>query len=521
MNRLPLIILLLLGLIAATGLGWWLGARSSEAPASATKQAQAKPEEKKVLYWYDPMMPGQRFDQPGKSPFMDMQLVPKYADSGESADGVVSIDPRLVQNLGVRTAQVRRAAMQGSIRATGSVSFDDNEVSVVQARVSGIVERLNVRTALSEVREGQSLMTLIAPEWTAAQAEYLALRGARGGALDGLRAAARKRLSLLGMSTAQIAAIDASGQAQQRIVVSAPRAGVITELLVSEGASVMAGAPLMRINGLDSIWINTQIPEAQLANVRPGAKVELQYPAFPGERFVGEIQALLPGLDTTTRTQTARIAAANPDRRIVPGMFARVQITAAATGAAPLLVPSEAVIATGTRHVVVVDTGERGFRAQEIRVGEDSGDETVVLAGLDEGDKVVLSGQFLIDSEASLSGTLARLAESGSSGKATGEGDSEAEASGQGPDPQEPQDTKQEPRHTAQGVIEDIDGHAWSIATDAIPSLDMGAMSMNFYHPEHLPEDEFKPGVRVSFTFFSNDDRFEIETIELSPVPAS
>lgn len=439
MKRPNLILVLLVGLTLGAGLGWWLGARQPEIPAASMVE---QPAEKKVLYWYDPMVPAQHFEQPGKSPFMDMQLVPKYADSGESAEGAVSIDPRLVQNLGVRTAIVKRGPLAGTVRATGSVTFDEGAISVVQARVSGIVERLAVRTALAQVEQGEALMTLIAPEWTAAQGEYLALRRARSNGLDGLRAAARQRLSLLGMSAAQIRAIEASGRAQDRIAVAAPRAGVVAELLVREGASVMAGAPLLRINGLDSIWINAAIPEAHIARVQPGAVVEIQYPAFPGERFSGEIQALLPDLDTATRTQTARIAAANPGHRIVPGMFARIEINVAASGAPPLLVPSEAVIATGTRHVVVVDTGEGGFRSQEIRVGEESGNETVVLAGLDEGDKVVLSGQFLIDSEASLSGTLARLeAASRREDEASGHGPGPGEDGGSGrvPDPGKPQ----------------------------------------------------------------------------------
>ena len=185
---------------------------ASSAPASS---------DKKALYWYDPMVPAQHFDKPGKSPFMDMQLVPKYA-GGESSDsaGVVQIDPRQVQNLGLRTAKVARGALQATVRATGTVAFDERTVTVVQARVAGIVERLDVRAPLTAVKQGQPLLTLLAPDWTAAQEEYLSLRRMQSGGLDDLRNAARQRLLLLGMREGQIRAIERSGQSQARITIT-------------------------------------------------------------------------------------------------------------------------------------------------------------------------------------------------------------------------------------------------------------------------------------------------------------
>jgi|CXWL01.1.fsa_nt_gi Cu(I)/Ag(I) efflux system membrane fusion protein len=497
MNRIPLILVLLVGVVIGGAATWWFTRHSQSMPEARSDQSN----EKTVLYWYDPMVPNQHFDQPGKSPFMDMQLVPKYAGAAEASAGTVSIDPRLVQNLGVRTAIAKRGTLAVNVRATGSVAFDEGAITWVQARVAGIVERLHVRTTLMKVDQGQPLLTLIAPEWTASQAEYLALRQTRTAGLDGLRAAARQRLTLLGMSEAQIRAVERSGRAQDRITIAAPHAGVIGELSVREGASVMAGTPLMRINGLDSVWINAAVPEAQMGRVKAGAKVTVELPAYPGESFQGSIDALLPDLDAATRTQTARILVPNPTGRLVPGMFAQLQIDEAANAGAGILVPTEAVIATGTRDVVIIDAGDGRFWAQEVRVGAEANGQTAVLEGLSEGDRVVLSGQFLIDSEASLIGTLARL-------------DS---------NPAEDVGNATEERHSAEGVIEGINGHTWSIATDAIPSLQMGAMSMSFYHPEHLPEDEFKAGVRVRFSFFHNaDGDFEIAEVAViaqAPTP--
>jgi len=313
-----------------------------------------------------------------------------------------------VQNLGVRTARAERGTLMSDVQATGTVAFDERAVTVVQARVAGIVERLDVRAPLSEVNQGQALLTLLAPDWTAAQEDYLSLRRSRAPGLDELRAASRQRLVLLGMSEEQIRAVEKSGQAQRRIAVTAPRSGVVGELTTREGASVAPGAPLLRINGLDTVWINAAIPETQIGRVTRAAPAAVEFPAFPGERFTGRIETLLPDIDAATRTQTARIVLRNPDHRLAPGMFARVQI-GASSQAAGVLVPSEAVIATGTRSVVIVGDGQGHFRAREVRVGAEANGITQIVDGLSAGESVVLSGQFLIDSEASLSGTLARL----------------------------------------------------------------------------------------------------------------
>jgi Cu(I)/Ag(I) efflux system membrane fusion protein len=408
MRTIPLLLAAIVGLaigVAAT----WLFTRHASAP-SAPLNAAAAPDQT-VLYWYDPMVPNQHFDKPGKSPFMDMQLVPKIAGQGgdNAGAGVVQIDPRQVQNLGLRTARAERGTLTTTVRATGTVVFDERAVTVVQARIAGIIEHLEVRAPLTAVKQGQALLTLIAPDWTAAQEEYLSFQRMHAPGLDGLRGAARRRLLLLGMSESQIRAVERSGQAQTRITITAPRDGVVGELSVREGATVAVGSPLLRLNGLDTVWVNAAIPEAQIGRVTGASSVTAELPAFPGQRFPLQIDALLPDIDAATRTQTARLVLPNPDHRIAPGMFAQVAFATSPDRATGVLVPTEAVIATGTRSVVIVVDGDGHFRAQEIRSGNESGGETEVLDGLQDGDTVVLSGQFLIDSEASLSGTLARL----------------------------------------------------------------------------------------------------------------
>ena len=324
MRTISVVLAALAGLAVGVAATWFFTHRARDAAQPSTPASA----DKKVLYWYDPMVPDQHFDKPGKSPFMDMQLVPKYAggEPGDSA-GVVQIDPRQVQNLGLRTAKASRGALTATIRTTGTVAFDERAVTVVQARVAGIVERLDVRAPLSAVKQGQALLTLLAPDWTAAQEEYLSLRRMHSTGLDELRDAARRRLLLLGMSEGQIRAIERGGQSQARITIAAPRDGVIGELSVREGATVMAGTPLLRLNGLDTVWINAAIPEAQIGRVTSASSVNVELPAFPGERFDGRIDALLPDIDPATRTQTARIVLDNPKHRLAPGMFAQIAFT--------------------------------------------------------------------------------------------------------------------------------------------------------------------------------------------------
>src|SRR3984893_15510235 len=310
---------------------------------------------KRVLYWHDPMVPGTKFDKPGKSPFMDMQLVPVYADDAPDAGGV-AIDPRLQQNLGVRTTKAVAGSLSSTVEAVGSVAYNERDVAVVQARANGFVEKLYVRAPLDPVRKGQPLAELYVPDWVAAQEDYLSAKriDARSDApsLSRLADSAKQRMRLAGMSDAQIAAVEAGGKVQARFTITAPIAGVIGELTAREGMTVMAGAPLFRINGLSTVWVNAEVPEAATAQVRPGNLVEARTPAVSGAVFTGTVSAILPEVNPATRTIKARIELANPGGQLVPGMFATVSFAPAARKDV-LLVPSEAVIQTGKRSVVV------------------------------------------------------------------------------------------------------------------------------------------------------------------------
>jgi Cu(I)/Ag(I) efflux system membrane fusion protein len=370
---------------------------------------------KKVLYWQDPMAPGQRFEKPGKSPLMDMQLVPVYADEAGTDPAAVAISPRIQQNLGVRTAEVQQGAMSVTMEAVGSAAYNERDVAVVQARSNGFLERLYVRAPLDRVRRGQPLAELYVPDWVAAQEEYLSARRIRANAdgktFDGLVDAARQRMRLAGMSEEHIRRVESSGSVQSRVTLTAPIGGVVAEITAREGMTVMVGTPLFRINGLSTIWVNAEVPENQAAQILPGNAVEARATAVPGIVFKGRISAILPEVNATTRTIKARVELANPDGRLVPGMFTTVSFMPASRTNV-LTVPSEAVIQTGKRSVVIVAQGDGRFLPTDVETGLDSGGRTEIRTGLALGQKVVVSGQFLVDSEASLRGTSTRMSES-------------------------------------------------------------------------------------------------------------
>jgi membrane fusion protein, copper/silver efflux system len=359
-----------------------------------------------VLYWHDPMVPGPKFDKPGKSPFMDMQLVPVYADEA-SDDGTVAITPRTVQNLGIRTALVKPGALDMALSTVGAVSIDERGITAVQSRVNGYIEKLYVRAQYDSVRSGQPLADIYAPDWLSAQDEYLALSRSRQPGADALARAARERLALLGIAEEQIQAMERDGRSDSRITLYAPSGGLVWELGVRDGVAVSPGMTLFKLAPLGTVWVNAEVPETQAASVRPGTQVEGRAAAFPDKVFKGRVEALLPDVNSTTRTIKARIVLANPGGLLKPGMFTRIQFGGHRKNG--LMVPTEAVIYTGARNVVIVADGENKFQPIDVEVGRDSGDLTEILKGLQAGQRVVTSGQFLIDSEASLKTTLGRM----------------------------------------------------------------------------------------------------------------
>ncbi len=403
---------LLLALGAAGGLMWSQRQAPSDLAGAPTTVAAT---EKKVLYWYDPMVPQQHFDKPGKSPFMDMELVPKYADEGAASgaengtDVGVRIDPAAIQNLGVRLATVERIPLSRQIEATGLIGFNEREVTLEQARAGGFVERVWPLAPGDVIGVGQPLAELLVPEWAAAQEEWLALRAFEQPAL---LAAARNRLRLLGMPEALIREVEAAGQPRPRFVIKSSRAGVIQSLDVRAGMTLMPGQTLARVNGLASVWLEVAVPEALAEAARVGGHAEVSLAAQPGRTIAARVSAVLPALDAASRSLRVRVELPNRGGALRPGMSAQVALRATG-GASALAVPTEAVIRTGKRALVMLAEDGGRFMPVEVTLGREAGDRSEIIAGLEEGQKIVASGQFLIDSEASLSGVIARSAPAG------------------------------------------------------------------------------------------------------------
>ncbi|WP_423198965.1 MULTISPECIES: efflux RND transporter periplasmic adaptor subunit [unclassified Cupriavidus] len=437
---------------------------------------------KRVLYWHDPMVPGQRFDKPGKSPFMDMQLVPVYADGGDAGGSGVSIDSRVTQNLGIRTAEVKTGRMGATLEAPGNVVIDERSIQVIQARTTGFVQHVGVRATLDAVRKGQTLITVYAPDWVAAQEEYLAVARMPPALQGDLADAAKARMRQAGMTPGQADAVARSGKLQTGQGIVSPLDGVVTEIAVREGMTVAPGMTLFRLADLGQVWVIAEVPEAQARRIAPGQSVTVSAAAAP-EPVNGKVDAILPDVNSATRTFKVRIVLPNRQHRLVPGMFASVRFDGGDRQDV-LQIPSDAVIRTGQRNVVMVDVGPQGYVATEIRTGQESDGMTEVVSGLNAGQKVVTSGQFLIDSEASLRGTSGRLASPA--------------------DPSAPAATVSE--HEGIGRIEAVNAAGLTISHGPIPSAQWGAMTMDF--PAHDPAmlRGLKPGDRIRFRFSQGQD---------------
>ncbi|MDP1692189.1 MAG: efflux RND transporter periplasmic adaptor subunit [Burkholderiaceae bacterium] len=403
-------IALAIGIAAGWGIASWRGAAQHGASGGAVQApAAAASAERKILYWYDPMSPTQKFDKPGKSPFMDMQLVPRYADEGqaEAAPGdatpALAVSAQARQALGLRLATVQMQAIGAAVEAVGTVQLNERDVSIVQARSAGFVEGVYARAPGDVVAAGAPLVDVLNPEWLGAQQEYLAVKAIGDAALA---QAARQRLVLLGLPAAMLDRLDRSGQPVALQTITAPAGGVISELMVRAGMTVAPGMTLARINGLGTVWLEVALPEAQAAVIQPGQVVEARFPALPGEVVKGRVAAILPEGNRETRTLRLRIELPNPKQRLKAGLFAQVSLQGAQRPA--LVVPAEAVIRTGRRSLVYLSEAPGRYRPVEVELGEQAGERIVIRSGLSAGQQVVASGQFLIDSEASLQGVLAR-----------------------------------------------------------------------------------------------------------------
>jgi membrane fusion protein, copper/silver efflux system len=485
--------LLGIGYVAGT---WRASTTGSTALAvtSATGEKTDPKTGRKVLYWHDPMVPNQHFDKPGKSPFMEMQLEPVYADEGGSNG--IKIDAGLQQNLGIRYATVRRQETTEGFDAIGTTQFDESKADVVQSRVTGYIDHLYASAPMQRIAKGAPIASLFVPDWLAPQEEYLALK--RGAMDDDMLAASRARMRAMSIPDGVIAGLDRTGKAQTHITLSSPETGVLTELNVRDGAMVSPGQTLAKVSGLNRLWLVVEVPEALALQVQPGMSVDAVFAGDPDQHFTGHIREILPGISTSSRTLQARLEIDNADFRLTPGMLMRARV-GATKKVSRLLVPSEAVITTGKRSVVIVKNSDGRLQPVSVTIGNDAGDDTEVTNGLTEGQQVVASGQFLIDSEASLKSVLPKLEATAPTG---------ASAPAPAPAAAAPE------TYDTTGKVEQVTAGDITFSHQPIPALGWGAMTMAFGKPSPTAFPDVKPGQTVHFVFRQSGDGYQLTKVE-------
>lgn len=389
----------------------------SGAPATGAAITPVEIAGRKILYWYDPMAPGARFDKPGKSPFMDMDLVPKYADEEPAAVGTtaaaapaVSLSAAAIRATGVATAPVVRGALSHEVRAVGEIAADETRLERVAARVAGRVERLWANFTGQPVGRGTPLFSLYSPDLVSTEREYLlALENRRrlaGASEDAVRSAsslveaARDRLRLWGISGDQIRALERTGRPELAITFRSPISGVVLQKSVVEGQYVTEGTELYLLADLSQVWLVAAVYESEIGRVRTGQPVTATVSAYPGREFSGKVAFIEPVLDPETRTARVRAVLPNPRAELKPGMFADARLAVALGDG--LSIPKSAAIDTGVRQVVYVETSPGSFTPRQVKLGATAGDRREVLAGLREGEKVVAAANFFLDSQAQL-----------------------------------------------------------------------------------------------------------------------
>ena len=491
MSRIRLTVLAAASAVAIAGGAFYLGRVTSHSDtATASAPASAASVERKVLYWHDPMVPNQKFDKPGKSPFMDMPLVPVYADEADNSG--VKVSPRVQQNLGIRTAVVKRADVNSSFDTVGTVQFDERLNVAVQTRVPGYIEHLAVRAPMEQVRRGDALATVFAPDWLGPLNELVALE--RAGVSADLVAAARERTRALSIPPELVRKAEETGIAQARYTLVAPTSGVVAELGVREGVAVNPGMTLFRIAGLGKVWAVAEVPEAQAVRLTRGQKVKAVLQADASQTFDGELKEILPQVSANTRTLQARFEVDNKGGRLTPGMLLRLRV--AGPTASRLVVPAEAVIRTGTRAVAIVRKDSGSFEPREVKLGADLGDSLEVVEGLAEGDQVVASGQFLVDSEARLRSVLGNMTAAQPASAPAPSASSTAATT-----------------YMGQGKVESVDADSITISHGAIPELKWPAMTMGFAKPDAHAFADVKPGDPVHFEFRKGPTDYELVSV--------
>lgn len=467
MNNLAKIITIAASFLLGAGLTYLLLSNGIEHSKTASTATEQKP-----LYWVAPMDPSYRRDAPGKSP-MGMDLVPFYeTKQADAAAGTVFISPTVEQNMGVRTAVAQRTDLNLVINTIGFIQFNENRINHFHSRVDGWIESLSVSARGDKVNQGQKLYELYSPQLVNAQEEYLAaLNSGNKQLLDG----SAVKLGSLGVSGSFVKELNRNRKVQQRIPFYASQTGYISELNVREGSYIKPATNILSVGALEDVWTIAEIFERQANWIKEGQSVEMTIESFPEQKWTGVVDYLYPELEPGTRTLRARIVFNNDQLLLKPNMYAQLVIEGA-TRADVIAIPRQAVIYQGGMKRVVKSLGNGRFLSSRIETGTESGELIEVTSGLNAGEIIVISAQFMIDSESSLSADLTRIEAESDLKAADG-----IQASGE--------------------LIQIMPGHNMiNIQHEAIPEWGWPAMQMDFNTVESIDLDGFSPGQNVNFS---------------------
>lgn len=501
--RMAIILLIVLGAASALFLLRQGGGDSSNGVAGEG--------ERKIAYWVAPMDPNYRRDKPGKSP-MGMDLIPVYeGDNDDGNEPSLKISPAVIQNIGVKTEDVVREDMVRDINTVGSIMIDEEARSDIHVRAEGWIEKLYVEAVGERVEAGDVLFELYAPALVAAQSEFIqALKIGRASLIE----AASERLTALGMSADQIAELRRTQKPTRRVAVTATQSGVVTLLNARDGMYLKPSDLGVRLADLSNVWIIADVFDTEAAWVSKGDSTVMTLPAFPGEKWEGEVDYIYPTAEMMTRTVQVRLRFPNPGDRLRPNMFAKVVIGAEAKQDV-LSVPQSAVIRSSRGDRVILALGEGRFRPAEVKTGMESGGKVEVLGGLAEGERVVVESQFLIDSEASLDAGLLRMAAPDNQDNAPMAMDgmpmSEMNMAAD--------DMKESDAVGAEGRVVSIDMDAQSVTIDhkPVPEIGWPSMVMAFKASPNIDLMSVKTGESVRFSFREVETGYELDMLEPMP----
>ncbi len=465
--------------------------QSSDTGSASSGSTSDAPKEKKPLYWVAPMDPNYKRDKPGKSP-MGMDLIAFYADEGGGVDegpGTIRVSPDVINNLGVITAKVKMKTMHTQINTVGYVQYDEDEMVKIYPRVDGWIEKLYVKAAGDPVKNGQVLYEIYSPALVNAQEELILALSRKN---KRLISAAKDRLKSLQIPDQAIRKLISTKKVQQNIAFYAPQDGYVEDLNIRQGNFVKPGTNIMSIAKLDKVWVEAEVFERQAGLVSVGTAVSMTLDFLPGRTWRGNVDYIYPKLDAKTRTLRVRLRFDNSDLKLKPNMFAQVSIHIQDIEPT-LLVSKQAVIRTGQSNRVVLALGEGKFKSIEVRVGRIDNDHIEILSGINEGERVVTSAQFLLDSESSKTSDFKRMNHEA----AAQEEDKPASA-------------------TTTGTINSIMlGHRMlNISREAIEEWGRPAATLDFMVDENIDIESLQNNNKIYFTFMMKDGQFVITNIQ-------